>query len=119
MAGVFSYLLPGSGHRYIEEPKRGRTHTILFAGSVLTIIVGGIQSALSESDGPSPIAKSGLLVLVGNSLYAITDSVLRAGSKNREDRRNSTEMEGILMIQPTYFLIGDRANAGLQLTWKI
>ena len=44
IAGVASYILPGLGHIYCNEPARGYKFMIAYGGAILVTVVGGVTS---------------------------------------------------------------------------
>ena len=48
LAGVASYILPGLGHIYCNEPARGYKFMAAYGGAILVTVVGGVTSIYSH-----------------------------------------------------------------------
>lgn len=81
VAGFASYIIPGLGHIYCNEPERGYKFMTAFGGAILVAVVGGVTSIyqhdLKHNNNPAGdiILITGCLSGLGIQIWSCIDAV--------------------------------------------
>ncbi len=106
LAGVASYIIPGLGHIYSNEPARGYKFMRAYGGAILVTVVGGVtkmHTDLRKTDNPigNVILIAGVLSATGIQVWSCIDAV-RVSKINNLALRDKKKTSLNLKLSP-YF----------------
>lgn len=106
LAGVASYIIPGVGHFYCNENKRGTAFLSGYVGGIL-VMASGVVTASFSNDAGEVLLVGGALCTVGLQIWSSVDAVRVAKVKNLEYRARP-------MPSVSFFLKPERCISGQQ-----
>lgn len=114
IAGVASYIIPGLGHIYCNENKRGLKFLSGYAGGILVLVTGAIIELPNLIDGNDEftIGKGlfigGALLAWGVQIWSAVDAV-RVAKVNNMAYRDDNKIGMSLLLKPSVTMNGNQS----------